>query len=42
MQPVEDGKIVLPQVVYQIEIRPPEECSAQELVNELVRRALAE
>ena len=25
-----------------IEIRPPEQCSAQELVNELVRRALGE
>jgi len=27
-------------VVYVTEIRPPEECSAQELVNELVRRAV--
>lgn len=27
-------------VVYVTERRPPEECSAQELVNELVRRAL--
>ena len=27
-------------VVYVTEIRPPEKCSAQELVNELVRRAL--
>ncbi|MFR8275614.1 MAG: helix-turn-helix domain-containing protein [Desulfovibrio fairfieldensis] len=25
-----------------IEIRPPEQCSAQELINELVRRALGE
>ena len=40
LQPVEDGKSALPPVVYQIEIRPPDECSAQELVNELVRRAL--
>lgn len=29
-------------VVRVPEIRPPEHCSAQELVNELVRRALAE
>jgi len=40
LQPVEDGKAVLPPVVHQIEIRPLEECSAQELVNELVRRTL--
>lgn len=28
-------------IVYLTEIRPPQDCSAQELVNELVRRALA-
>ena len=28
-------------VVYRTQIRPPEECSAQDLMNELVRRALA-
>lgn len=30
------------QIVRVPEVRPPEHCSAQELVNELVRRALAE
>ena len=29
-------------IVYLTETRPPQECSAQELVNELVRRALAD
>ena len=28
-------------IIYLTETRPPHECSAQELVNELVRRALA-
>ena len=27
-------------VVYLTETKPPEECSAQDLINELVRRAL--
>ena len=30
----------LPHVVKVIEVRPPEECSAQDLFNELVRRAM--
>ncbi len=34
---VDQGK---PQVVRVTEIRPPQECSAQELFNELVRRAV--
>ena len=29
-----------PITIYKVKIRPPEECTAQELVNELVRRAL--
>lgn len=29
-------------VIYLTEIKPPKECSAQDLVNELVRRALSE
>lgn len=28
------------QIIYLTEIKPPKECSAQDLVNELVRRAL--
>ncbi len=35
----EQGK---PQVIRITRIRPPRECSAQELVNELVRRAMSE
>ncbi|MDL2279172.1 helix-turn-helix domain containing protein [Desulfovibrio sp. OttesenSCG-928-G11] len=32
----------LPHVVRVTEVRPPQECSAQELFNELVRRAMSE
>ena len=35
-----DATQSMPHVVRVTEIRPPESCSAQELVNELVRRAL--
>lgn len=35
-----DAEQQKPQVVRVTEIRPPQECSAQELVNELVRRAM--
>ena len=39
MRPLDGDEVVMP-VVHSVEIRPPQECSAQELVNELVRRAL--
>ena len=39
LSPSESGPIE-PHVAYRVEIRPPAECSAKELVNELVRRAL--
>ena len=35
-----DSRQTLPHVVRVTEVRPPKECSAQELFNELVRRAL--
>lgn len=35
-----NAKSELPHVVKIVEVRPPEECSAQDLVNELVRRAM--
>ncbi len=35
-----DADQAKPHVVRVTEVRPPQECSAQELVNELVRRAL--
>ena len=35
-----DAAQSMPHVVHITEIRPPKECSAQELFNELVRRAL--
>ena len=41
LRSAEPGESVFP-AERVIEIRPPEECSAQELINELVRRALAE
>ncbi len=37
-----DAEQSKPHVVRVMEIRPPQECSAQELFNELVRRALQE
>ncbi len=37
-----DADQAKPHVVRVTEIRPPKECSAQELFNELVRRALQE
>ena len=37
-----DAEQSKPHVVRVTEIRPPQECSAQELFNELVRRALQE
>ena len=37
-----DEQQVLPHVVRVTEVRPPQECSAQELFNELVRRAMSE
>ncbi len=37
-----DAEQSLPHVVRIMEVRPPQECSAQELFNELVRRALQE
>ena len=37
---ITDEGETLPHVVTTVEVRPPQECSAQELVNELVRRAL--
>ena len=40
MCPLDGDTIVVPPVVHSVEIRPPKECSAQELINELVRRAL--
>jgi len=39
LAPANSGTIA-PHVAYLIERRPPEECPSQELVNELVRRAL--
>ena len=38
LKPADEGEAT--EVVYVIERRPLEECSAQELVNELVKRAL--
>ena len=38
--PPADAGSVMPSVISIPKIRPPEECSAQDLVNELVRRAL--
>lgn len=35
-----DDKEVMPHAAKIIEVRPPAECSAQDLINELVRRAL--
>lgn len=35
-----DGQDCMPHVVRLVEIRPPSECSAQDLINELVRRAM--
>ena len=40
MRPLDGENIVMPPVVHSVEIRPPQACTAQELVNELVRRAL--
>lgn len=37
-----DEQQALPHVVRVTEVRPPQECSAQELFNELVRRAMSE
>ncbi|WP_302737946.1 helix-turn-helix domain-containing protein [uncultured Desulfovibrio sp.] len=37
-----DAEQNLPHIVRVMEVRPPQECSAQELFNELVRRALQE
>lgn len=35
-----NANAAMPQVVKVVEVRPPSECSAQDLVNELVRRAM--
>lgn len=39
LAPSESGP-VKPHVAYLVETRPPKECSAQDLINELVKRAL--
>lgn len=40
MVPAEASESVPPEPVYVRETRPPKDCTAQELVNELVRRAI--
>ena len=35
-----DSETMKPHVVYVTETKPPEQCSSQELINELARRAL--
>ena len=40
--PSDDAPQTTPHIIRVIEVRPPKECSAQDLVNELVRRALQE
>lgn len=37
-----DSEENLPHIVRVTEVRPPQECSSQDLINELVRRALQE
>lgn len=41
LDPVEETE-GRPHVIKIVEVRPPENCSSQELINELVRRALRE
>lgn len=41
LQPVDFMENVAPPIVYIKEIRPPEECSIEELVKEIIRKALA-
>ncbi len=40
LQPAEYVEAVKPLVVHSVEIRPPEQCSTEELLTEIVRRAL--
>lgn len=42
MQPVLETEGDFPPVVYRVEIRPPEDCTTQELFTELVRRSAGE
>lgn len=40
MRPIVEADGEFPPVVYRVEVRPPEDCSTQELFTELVRRSL--
>ena len=40
LRPADSSEVTIPSVVYVKETRPPEECSMEELITEVVRRAV--